>query len=221
MTPMTLPRSLIREAIDVNRSRVRRAALFAALLLVAAVPCSRAWSQGHADLPYGASDSTGMSTAEGFEADRAPTRVSIIDLVGKFVLVLGLGWGVMRAVRWWQETRGGASPGGGPAGRQMRVQETLSLGSDGRLHLLSVEGRLLLLAGGPEGLRQLADLTPTTDDDVPSVYRSRRTRTDGAVDELNIVRASVGHQPVRADLTRDAEDWRARREQLLRELQES
>ena len=198
-----------------DRLIVRQIALIAVLLLTTALACSRAWCQSPAELPGD------------WQGDQAPpvapppAPLSVIDLVGKLIAVLALGWGVTRAVRWWQQVRGGSLFGGAPAGRLMCVEETLSLGAEGRLHLLAVDGRRLLLAGNAEGLRQLADLTPPPEDGTPSIYRSRRQRADGGVDELNILQGPVRAQPLRADLARDSDDWRLRREQLLRELQES
>lgn len=199
-----------------NGRAVRQVALTAVLLLTAAMLCSCARGQTGADVP---SDWRAEAPAVGNPS--APARVSVIDLVGKLIAVLALGWGVTRAARWWQGVRGAGLLGGAPAGRLMCVEETLSLGADGRLHLLAVDGRRLLLAGTAEGLRQLADLTPPPEDGAPSLYRSRRQRADGTVDELNILQAPASRRPLRADLTRGSEDWQARRDQLLRELQES
>lgn len=200
-----------------NRRRAGQLALIVVLVMAAALGGARAWCQSPAD----ASSDWQEGDASATDSVQAPARVSAVDLVGKLVAVLALGWGGTRAVRWWQGARAGTVFGGAPTRRLMCVEETLSLGADGRLHLLAVDGRRLLLAGTAEGLRQLADLTPPPEDDTPSIYRSRRQRSDGGVDELNILRGPVGTRPLRADLARDCDDWHARRDQLLRELQES
>lgn len=47
-----------------------------------------------------------------------------------------------------------------PAGRQLRIRESLSLGGESRLHLLEVAGRVYLLSTGPQGAQVVDQLPP-------------------------------------------------------------
>ena len=204
---------------------VRRAALIA-LLALALGSC--AWGQSAAgtdEYPDMSYDWRGADTTPMAETPSQSTGagyVSALDVLGKLILALVVAWGLMRALRWWQDNRAGGA-GGGACGRHMCVEETLSLGADGRLHLVEVDGHRLLLATREQGVRQIADLTPreAEPDPVSPAYHSRRRRPDGTADELNIAHSSsLPGRPMRPDLGREGESWEARRDRLLAELQE-
>jgi len=209
----------------VNTLALRRAALIA-LLALALGSC--AWGQSAA----GTDDYVG-GTYDWRGADVAPMEdtashasgagyVSVLDVLGKLIVALVVAWGLMRALRWWQDNRTGGT-GNGACGRHMCVEETLSLGADGRLHLVEVDGRRLLLATHEQVVHQIADLTPREPEPepVPAVYHSRRRRADGSADELNIAHSSsLPSRPMRPNLGREGESWEARRDRLLAELQE-
>jgi len=204
----------------------------AALIALAALAlCSCAWCQspgdraGSQDIPYNWEPVAADAPDVGAESASGPAYLSILDALGKLLIAVVIAWGLVHAVRWWQETRGGADRFGGAADRQMCVEETLSLGADGRLHLVEVAGRRLLLASHEGAVRQIAELTEVAPDDReepgPSAYRSVRRRADGSSDEVNVARAPISTRPVRADVVRESENWEQRRGRLLRELQEN
>ncbi len=143
--------------------------------------------------------------------------MSVLDVAGKLVIVLVVAYGAIRAVRWWHENRPSAG-GEGQGGRHMWLEETLSLGADGRLYLVEVEGRRILLAAREGGVAQVAEMIeePVR----PSGYRSVRKRADGSTDELNVVQGGVRTRSVRPDVIESDENWEERRGRLLRELQE-
>lgn len=143
--------------------------------------------------------------------------LSVLDVAGKLVIALVLAYGAVRSVRWWKDNR--PSPGAeGHGGRHMWLEETLSLGTDGRLYLVEVEGRRMLLSVRDGGVVQVADMTepPVR----PSAYRSVRKRADGSTDELNVVQSGVSTRAVRPDVAQSDESWEERRGRLLAELQE-
>jgi flagellar biogenesis protein FliO len=153
------------------------------------------------------------------ETGEAPASVSALDIAGKLVITLVVAWGAVRAVRWWHE-RVPASPGeGGRGGRRMWLEETLPLGADGRLYLVEVEGRRMLLSASEGSVVEVATLND--EPAAPSAYRSVRRRADGSVDELNVAGGKISTRAVRPDVVEgDGESWEQRRGRLLRELQE-
>lgn len=146
-----------------------------------------------------------------------PTSLAVLDVVGKLVVVLAVAWGAVRVVRWWHDRQVACSGDRGRGGRHMWLEETLSLGADGRLYLVEVEGRRMLLTARDGNVVEVADVSakPTA----PATYRSVRKRADGSTDELN-VRADISTRPVRPDVVESDESWEERRGRLLRELQE-
>lgn len=196
-------------------SAVRKATLVAALALATMFIGGLAVAQ---DAPAGRID---PPTDEGGylpEETARPTSLTVLDVVGKLVIALAVAYGVVRVVRWWHDGQLGSRTEGGRGGRRMWVEETLSLGADGRLYLVEVEGRRMLLSGGDGGVVEVADVT---DEPVrPSGYRSVRKRADGSTDELNVAQASISTRSVRPDVVESNESWEQRRGRLLRELQE-
>ncbi len=192
-------------------------------LVFLAALASAAWCQSS----VGGSDgrTTRDLTAVG-EGDVAPLRssvggpayLSVLDVAGKLLVALLVAWGLVHAARWWQQSR---IQGPRPAGRdgEMWMEEVLSLGADGRLYLVEVAGRRMLLAARDGSIRRVADIGDE-EEIAPAAYRSVRRRADGTIDELNVRRAPVSTRPVRPDLVRDDESWEERRGRLLRELQE-
>lgn len=153
------------------------------------------------------------------ETGEAPASVSALDIAGKLVIALVVAWGAVRAVRWWHERVPGSSGEGGRGGRRMWLEETLPLGADGRLYLVEVEGRRMLLSASEGSVVEVATLTD--EPAAPSAYRSVRKRADGSVDELNVAGGKISTRAVRPDVVEgDAESWEQRRGRLLRELQE-
>lgn len=71
--------------------------------------------------------------------------LDIFRLIGSFVLVLGLLGGVLWLLRRWQ-TRLGL---GGPATRQLKLLETLSVGPRQKIVLLQVGSREMVLGVTP------------------------------------------------------------------------
>lgn len=184
---------------------------------------SYAWcqtQQGGAASPDGAYHWP-MDSGEGLDAAPAsaasPVYLSVLDVLGKLVIAVLLAWGIVHALRWWRDDRGRLSRAAS-SGRQLRLEESLALGTDERLYLVEVAGRRLLLAGGEGGLHSIAQLDEV--EAAPSVYRSVRRRADGSSDELNIAHTRLSTRPVRPDVVADDESWEQRRTRLLEELQQ-
>ncbi len=180
---------------------------------------------GVAVCPAPAQDYSG-STAAAAPADEggyAPAggggsaALSVLDVAGKLVIALVVAYAAIKSVRWWKDNRPSAD-GEGHGGRHMWLEETLSLGADGRLYLVEVEGRRMLLSARDGGVVQVAEMTepPVR----PSAYRSVRKRGDGSTDELNVGQAGVTTRSVRPDVAQSDESWEQRRGRLLAELQE-
>jgi flagellar biogenesis protein FliO len=151
------------------------------------------------------------------ETEIAPASLSVLDVAGKLVIALVVGYGIIRGIRWWQDSRLNVS-GEGRGGRRMWLEETLSLGADGRLYLVEVEGRRMLLAARDGSVAEVAKVTE--EPERPNAYRSVRKRSDGSTDELNVRQADISTRSVRPDLVEEDESWEERRGRLLRELQE-
>ncbi len=207
-----------------NTSAVRYAALIA---LLALAPGSCAWGQSVAETGEYQGEIYDWRAADATQAAEAPAHtsgagyVSVVDVLGKLIVALVVAWGLVCALRWWRDNHSGGAAGRSACGPRMCVMETLSLGADGRLHLVEVDGRRLLLATDDKVVHQIADLTPREPEPVPAIYRSRRERADGSTDELNIAHSSsLPGRPMRLDLGREDESWEARRDRLLAELQE-
>ncbi len=180
----------------------------ATLVVVAALTVSCAWSQ----VPSDASD----APAEAITAEEGASYVSMLDVLGKLAVAVIVAIGLVHGVRWWRE-RSPISGLGERRGRLLRLEESLSLGVDGRLHLVEVDGRRLLLAGREGNLQRLADLSD--EPERASIYRSIKERRDGGKDELTVSHRPLSTRPVRPDVVRDDESWEQRRSRLLRELQ--
>lgn len=194
---------------------MRKATLIAALALATTLAGSLAVAQ---DTPAGTIDAPIDEGGYVPKEAATPTSLSVLDVVGKLVIALAVAYGVVRVVRWWYDGQLSSRTEGGRSGRRMWVEETLSLGADGRLYLVEVEGRRMLLSGGDGGVVEIADLT---DEPVrPSAYRSVRRRADGSTDELNVAQAGISTRSVRPDVVESDESWEQRRGRLLRELQE-
>lgn len=156
----------------------------------------------------------------GFIAEPTPhsASLSVLDVAGKLVLALALAYGVIRGIRWWQDSRFNSPGGSGRGGRRMWLEETLSLGTDGRLYLVEVEGRRMLLAARDGSVAQVAKVGEESAGSL--AYRSVRKRPDGSTDELNVAQAGIATRSVRPDVVESDESWEQRRGRLLRELQE-
>ncbi len=171
--------------------------------------------------PPSQAEETDHSPSEGGYLSRQPVRpayLSILDVIGKLIVALLVAYALLHGIRWWQSNRMGGGAEAGMRGRQMKLEETLSLGADGRLHLIEVDGRRMLLASQPEGIQQVADLTD--EPPRPSAYRSVRERADGSTDEVNVVQSRTSTRPIRPDVVEESEQWEKRRNRLLAELQE-
>lgn len=193
---------------------MRTATVAAAMLALAVNVLSPALAQ-----EYAGSDATVAPADEGGYAPGGggPTSLSVLDIAGKLVIALVVAYGAIRGARWWHDNRLRAD-GEGYGGRHMWLEETLSLGADGRLYLVEVEGRRILLAARDGAVAQVAEMTeqPVR----PSAYRSVRKRADGSTDELNVVQLGTSTRAVRPDVIESDESWEQRRGRLLRELQE-
>ncbi|MGC9318521.1 MAG: flagellar biosynthetic protein FliO [Armatimonadota bacterium] len=194
----------------------RRSMVMAAALLLTLAACTVGWAQSETPAPeYTIGETAGPAHGAG----SGPAYLSVVELLGKLLVAVLVAWGLVQAVRWWQD-RHGATHGTGAGGRLLRIEESLSLGADGRLYLVEVDGRRLLLGGSEGAVVQIADLSDGPSR--PSIYRSIKHRADGGADELTIAHRPISTEPVRPDLveTGETESWEQRRNRLLRELQE-
>lgn len=96
-----------------------------------------------------------------------PHRLSLVDIVGKLSLVVLLGYagalglGRLRRGRWPLSAGPVVSRAG--AGSGLQLHETLSLGRDsGALHLIEVQGQMLLIGSGGETPQVLWTAAPET-----------------------------------------------------------
>ncbi|MFW5866286.1 MAG: flagellar biosynthetic protein FliO [Armatimonadota bacterium] len=196
-------------------SDVKRATLVMAIALATTAALAPAWAQ---DAPVDVGDAPVDDAGYLPEDTVEPVSMSVVDIVGKLIVVLAVAWGVVRAVRWWHDRRLSCPGDGGRGGRRMWLEETLSLGADGRLYLVEVEGRRMLLSARDGNVVEVANVTEQPAE--PATYRSVRKRADGSTDELNVARAGLSTRAVRPDVVESDESWEERRGRLLRELQE-
>lgn len=154
-------------------------------------------------------------------ASHSSDSVALLDLLGKLTLAVLLAWGLAWAARWVQQ-HGVGRPGGRvqcEGEGDLQLEETLSLGADGRLYLVRVAGQRILLAGreGQLSRIQLSD----AQEPVATFYHAVRERSAAPADEVNIAHTRVATRPVRSDVVSDPVSWAQRRDQLLRQLQDS
>lgn len=104
--------------------------------------------------------------AEPALAPVAPQRLSLVDVVGKLSLVVLLGYGGalglgrLRRGNWALPAKPVVRAGGGSG---LQLHDTLSLGRDsGALHLIEVQGQMLLIGSGGETPQVLWTAAPET-----------------------------------------------------------
>ena len=155
------------------------------------------------------------------EVTTGPASLSVLDLLGKLTIAVLVAWGLAHGARWLQRHRGVQAMTGAPAGeRPLKLEQTLSLGVDGRLYLITVDDQRVLLAAR-EGSVQRIEIESDTRPGATPVYRAATKRHDRPSDELNIGHAAISTRPVRADVVADSDNWSQRRDELLRELQDA
>lgn len=155
------------------------------------------------------------------ESQSGPGSLAILDLLGKLTIAVLLAWGLAWGVRWLQQHGVGRQALAGEWGseRELQLEESLSLGADGRLYLVSVGGRRILLAARDGAIRRV-DLSEPKEP-AEAIYHSLRQRGAAPPDELNIGRSRLSTRPVRSDVVSDSASWAQRRDQLLRQLQDT
>ncbi len=141
-----------------------------------------------------------------------PASLSVLDLLGKLTIAVLVAWGLAHGARWLQQHKTG--------GRPLKLEQTLSLGVDGRLYLIRVDDQRVLLAAR-EGSVQRIEIGPEPRTGATPVYRAVTKRHDRPADELNIGHAGISTRPVRSDVVADSDNWTQRRDELLRELQDA
>lgn len=150
-----------------------------------------------------------------------PASLSVLDLLGKLTIAVLVAWGLAHGARWLQRQNVTRAMTGAPAGESpLRLEQTLSLGGDGRLYLITVDDRRVLLAAR-EGSVQRIEIESETRPGATPVYRAVSRRNDRPADELNIGHAAISTRPVRSDVMADGDNWTRRRDELLRELQDA
>ena len=189
--------------------------MWCALTLALAGGVPAAWCQPSADMDWEAADQAGSAEAA---PAAEPVYLSVLDLVGKLTVAVLIAYGLSLALRWAQQNHQRPSRTGRRS--TMRLEEVLPLGTDARLYIVSVEGRRLLLGGGSGGVHHVTDLgmdLPAGSAGFSYVSRGR----GGERDELNIVHAPLPNRTARPNGVSDHEAWARRRDQPLRELQDS
>ena len=106
--------------------------------------------------PTGVTGAAPTGMASGLQGFGTTAGIDLLDLAAKTVLVLGLLYLTLRALRRLQGGR--STPGGGIA-----VLETRAIAPKASLYVVSIRGRELVVGLSPAGLVTLADLqTPRT-----------------------------------------------------------
>lgn len=155
------------------------------------------------------------------EVAPVPTSLSVLDLLGKLTIAVLVAWGLAHGARWLQQQNITRATLGAPAGESpLKLEQTLSLGVDGRLYLIRVDDQRVLLAAR-EGSVQRIEIESDTRPGATPVYRAATKRHDRPADELNIGHAAISTRPVRSDVVADSANWTQRRDELLRELQDA
>lgn len=139
-----------------------------------------------------------------------PAWLTLVDVIAKLALVIGLLYGTLLALRWLQRRRGGRTEADGAT---IHVLETVGLTPGRSLHLVAV-GEKTLLIGATD--HQLSVLTEIPDVAVP--LREEDTAFDAALrrqertDPDDIL---VQHSPDEvAAQNRDAAEWRTAMDNL-------
>lgn len=224
--------------------------LHSTLVVIVALTAPGLLEGAWADPPSGTRGASGevewQPVADSAHAEAGPAYLSVLDVIGKLTIAVLVAYGVSLAARWAQQRfrPAWAQKRRPEAAETMRLEEVLPLGADAKLYIVLVEGHRILLGSQGGNLRHLADLAPTPPTG-PSASRSTSRRPGGERDELNIVHApssrlrragapasrsrlrqgyagQAGRQgAVRSDVVSDEGAWERRRDELLRELQES
>ena len=152
------------------------------------------------------------------ESEEGP---AILDLLGKLTIAVLVAWGLSWGVRWLYQQGGTRNllPGHSTENRELRLDEVLPLGADGRLYLVTVSGQRILLAAR-EGSIERINLDEATDEPT-TVYRTITQRPAAPPDEINISHSRLSTRPVRDDVITDSASWAERRDKLLRQLQDA
>ncbi len=159
--------------------------------------------------------------ASAAEVAPVPTSLSVLDLLGKLTIAVLVAWGLAHGARWLQRQNITRATLGAPAGESpLKLEQTLSLGVDGRLYLITVDDQRVLLAAR-EGSVQRIETDSETRPGATPIYRAATKRNNRPADELNIGHAGISTRPVRSDVIADSDNWAQRRDELLRELQDA
>jgi len=155
------------------------------------------------------------------EVATGPASLSVLDLLGKLTIAVLVAWGLAHGARWLQRQNVTRAMIGAPAGeRPLKLEQTLSLGVDGRLYLITVDDQRVLLAARAGSVQRIETESETRPQSA-AVYHSVTRRNNRPADELNIGHAAISTRPVRSDVIADSESWTQRRDELLRELQDA
>lgn len=155
------------------------------------------------------------------QTSTGPGSLALLDLLGKLTIAVLVAYGLAHGARWLHQHGLGRRTLSGEWGseRELQLEETLPLGADGRLYLVTVGGQRILLAAR-DGAIQRIDLNEP-EEAVAATYRTVRQRGDAPADELNIAQSRLSTRAVRADVISDSASWAQRRDQLLRQLQDT
>ena len=155
------------------------------------------------------------------EVGDGPTSLSALDLLGKLTIAVLVAWGLAHGARWLQQHKvAQVITGTSASERALKLEQTLSLGADGRLYLISVDGQRVLLAAHAGSVQRI-EISSEPEPRSAPVYRAVTKRHNRPDDELNIGHTTISTRPVRSDVVADSDNWTQRRDELLRELQDA
>lgn len=212
-----------------------------ALLLLTVLPAAHLCSQDDgaaAEWPARASASD-QEAASAYQSDGASgyggrgeagsdiAAVTVTGVLGRLALIAVLAYAVVWGLRQWRD-RGVALPRSGRGGL-IRVRESVSLGSAGRLYMVQFGSRSLLLSAVGDRVTLLTGNSASEMESLETCSippQSAHESTDIGLDHVRPEQSEMdGHDVngarVRAEHRRRTSDWESRRDALVRALQSS
>jgi flagellar biogenesis protein FliO len=161
------------------------------------------------------------------EAGSDIAAVTVTGVLGRLALIAVLVYAVVWGLRQWRD-RGVALPRSGRGGL-IRVRESVSLGSAGRLYMVQFGTRSLLLSAVGDRVTLLTGNSASEMESLETCSippQSARESTDIGLDHVRPEQPEMdGHDIngacVRAEHRRRTSDWESRRDALVRALQSS
>jgi len=184
---------------------------------------------------------TETATTTDSEAAYQPYRVSVLDVLGKLGVAVLCVYGVILGLRWWRDKMGTAAQQAAYGDQQLlNIRQEARLGENDLLYVVELGNRVILIGQGEGQLSVLADLPaeevvpeekPAPAEEgrplrVVDLNQEAAARPQRGL-EAELDEVGVGTEParrgehIRAQSQRAQEDWPARRDALIRALQEA